>query len=113
MSYKFDVYSYGMLLLEMVGGKKNVDMSFAQHFLVLYPDQIHNLVDGYVHIHGEDEGNVWGWAHVGIGRGRVNVIDGVGVQGSLVYVCEKKCLVTKGSCSSNLKVEAAFDDRGR
>ena len=38
MSYKFDVYSYGMLLLEMVGGKKNVDMSFAQHFLVLYPD---------------------------------------------------------------------------
>ncbi|XP_029130379.1 rust resistance kinase Lr10 [Cajanus cajan] len=55
VSYKSDIYSYGMLLLEMVGGRKNVDMSSAH---VLYPDWIHNLVDGDVHIHVEDEGDV-------------------------------------------------------
>ncbi|KHN05176.1 Putative receptor-like protein kinase [Glycine soja] len=52
---KSDIYSYGMLLLEMVGGRKNVDMSSAQDFHVLYPDWIHNLIDGDVHIHVEDE----------------------------------------------------------
>ncbi|XP_068474700.1 rust resistance kinase Lr10-like [Phaseolus vulgaris] len=58
VSYKSDIYSYGMLLLEMVGGRKNVDMSSPQNFHVLYPDRIHNLVDGDVHIHVEDEGDV-------------------------------------------------------
>ncbi|RDX99911.1 Rust resistance kinase Lr10, partial [Mucuna pruriens] len=58
VSYKSDIYSYGMLLLEMVGGRKNVDMSSAQDFHVLYPDWIHNLVDGDIHIHVEDEGDV-------------------------------------------------------
>ncbi|CAJ1971931.1 unnamed protein product [Sphenostylis stenocarpa] len=58
VSYKSDIYSYGMLLLEMVGGRKNVDMSSTQNFNVLYPDWIHNLVDGDVHIHVEDEGGV-------------------------------------------------------
>ncbi|KAK7377418.1 hypothetical protein VNO80_02843 [Phaseolus coccineus] len=58
VSYKSDIYSYGMLLLEMVGGRKNLDMSSPQNFHVLYPDWIHNLVDGDVHIHVEDEGDV-------------------------------------------------------
>jgi len=58
VSYKSDIYSYGMLLLEMVGGRKNVDVSSAQNFHVLYPDWIHNLVDGDIHIHVEDEGEV-------------------------------------------------------
>ncbi|ESW33430.1 hypothetical protein PHAVU_001G068500 [Phaseolus vulgaris] len=58
VSYKSDIYSYGMLLLETVGGRKNVDMSSPQNFHVLYPDWIHNLVDGDVHIHVEDEGDV-------------------------------------------------------
>ncbi|XP_068471891.1 rust resistance kinase Lr10-like [Phaseolus vulgaris] len=58
VSYKSDIYSYGMLLLEMVGGRKNVDMSSPQNLHVLYPDWIHNLVDGDVHIHVEDEGDV-------------------------------------------------------
>ncbi|KAL2318194.1 hypothetical protein Fmac_032070 [Flemingia macrophylla] len=58
VSYKSDIYSYGMLLLEMVGGRKNIDMSSAQNSHVLYPDWIHNLVDGDVHIHIEDEGDV-------------------------------------------------------
>ncbi|XP_014504462.1 rust resistance kinase Lr10-like isoform X3 [Vigna radiata var. radiata] len=55
VSYKSDIYSYGMLLLEMVGGRKNVDMSSPEDFHVLYPDWIHNLVDGDVHIHVENE----------------------------------------------------------
>ncbi|KAL2318091.1 hypothetical protein Fmac_031967 [Flemingia macrophylla] len=58
VSYKSDIYSYGMLLLEMVGGRKNVDMSSTEDFHVLYPDWIHNLVDGDVHIQVEDEGDV-------------------------------------------------------
>ncbi|KAI9073739.1 hypothetical protein K1719_044286 [Acacia pycnantha] len=36
-----DIYSYGMLLLEMVGGRKNVDSN-----QVLYPEWIHNLIEG-------------------------------------------------------------------
>ncbi|KAI9071090.1 hypothetical protein K1719_046943 [Acacia pycnantha] len=41
VSYKSDIYSYGMLLLEMVGGRKNVDTN-----QVLYPEWIHNLIEG-------------------------------------------------------------------
>ncbi|KAI9112558.1 hypothetical protein K1719_016481 [Acacia pycnantha] len=41
VSYKSDIYSYGMLLLEMVGGRKNVDSN-----QVLYPEWIHNLIEG-------------------------------------------------------------------
>jgi len=58
VSYKSDIYSYGMLLLEMVGGRKNVDTSSPQNIHVLYPDWIHNLVDGDIHIHVEDEDDV-------------------------------------------------------
>ncbi|QCE06515.1 brassinosteroid insensitive 1-associated receptor kinase 1 [Vigna unguiculata] len=58
VSYKSDIYSYGMLLLEMVGGRKNVDTSSPQNIHVLYPDWIYNLVDGDVHIHVEDEDDV-------------------------------------------------------
>ncbi|KAI9071094.1 hypothetical protein K1719_046947 [Acacia pycnantha] len=51
VSYKSDIYSYGMLLLEMVGGRKNVDTN-----QVLYPDWIHNLIEGGdVRIYIEDE----------------------------------------------------------
>ncbi|XP_028774224.1 rust resistance kinase Lr10-like [Neltuma alba] len=45
VSYKSDVYSYGMLLLEMVGGRKNVDTN-QDTFQVLYPEWIHNLIEG-------------------------------------------------------------------
>ncbi|KAK7373021.1 hypothetical protein VNO80_06415 [Phaseolus coccineus] len=58
VSYKSDIYSYGMLLLEMVGGRKNVDMSSSENIHVLYPDWIHNLVDGDIHIHIEYEDDV-------------------------------------------------------
>jgi len=57
VSLKSDIYSYGMLLLEMVGGRKNVDTS-AETFHVLYPEWIHNLLEGDVRIHIEDEGDL-------------------------------------------------------
>ncbi|KAJ7959324.1 Receptor-like kinase [Quillaja saponaria] len=37
VSYKSDVYSYGMLLLEMVGGRKN-EMKVEDTFQVFYPE---------------------------------------------------------------------------
>ncbi|KAK4257820.1 hypothetical protein QN277_007357 [Acacia crassicarpa] len=45
VSYKSDIYSYGMLLLEMVGGRKNVDTN-PKTLRVLYPEWIHNLIEG-------------------------------------------------------------------
>lgn len=45
VSYKSDVYSYGMLILEMVGGKKNVDAN-QETLQVLYPEWIHNMIEG-------------------------------------------------------------------
>ncbi|XP_014504562.1 rust resistance kinase Lr10-like [Vigna radiata var. radiata] len=46
VSYKSDIYSYGMLLLEMVGGRKNTNVSVEDSFQILYPEWIHNLVEG-------------------------------------------------------------------
>ena len=59
VSYKSDIYSYGMLLLEMVGGRKNMGMSSEENLQVLYPDWIHNLLEGEeIHINTDDEGDV-------------------------------------------------------
>lgn len=55
VSLKSDIYSYGMLLLEMVGGRKNMDMSSRETLHVLYPDWIHNLLEGDIHIHIDEE----------------------------------------------------------
>lgn len=58
VSYKSDIYSFGMLLLEMVGGRKNQDMSDEETCQVLYPEWIHNLLEGGdTHIQIEDEGD--------------------------------------------------------
>jgi len=47
VSYKFDIYSYGMLLLEMVGGRKNTKTTGGEENIqVEYPDWIHNLLEG-------------------------------------------------------------------
>ncbi|MED6194694.1 hypothetical protein PIB30_030883 [Stylosanthes scabra] len=57
VSYKSDIYSYGMLLLEMVGGRKNTNAS-EENFQVLYPNWIHSLLEGddtYIPI--EDDGD--------------------------------------------------------
>ncbi|CAJ2674611.1 unnamed protein product [Trifolium pratense] len=59
VSYKSDIYSYGMLLLEMVGGRKNTDVSAEETFEFLYPEWIHNLIEGKdVQVNIEEEGDV-------------------------------------------------------
>ncbi|KAL2318125.1 hypothetical protein Fmac_032001 [Flemingia macrophylla] len=59
VSYKSDIYSYGMLLLEMVGGRKNTTMSREESFQVLYPEWIHNLIEGKdVQVTVEEDENV-------------------------------------------------------
>nr|XP_027189623.1 rust resistance kinase Lr10-like [Cicer arietinum]XP_027189624.1 rust resistance kinase Lr10-like [Cicer arietinum] len=58
VSYKADIYSYGMLLLEMVGGRKNIGKLSEENFQVLYPEWIHNLLEGrdmQVNIEGEGD----------------------------------------------------------
>ncbi|KAI9120063.1 hypothetical protein K1719_009032 [Acacia pycnantha] len=60
VSYKSDIYSYGMLLLEMVGGRKNVDTN-RETFQVLYPGWIHNLLEGRdtnVYIEDDDDDRI-------------------------------------------------------
>ncbi|XP_028788038.1 rust resistance kinase Lr10-like [Neltuma alba] len=55
VSYKPDIYSYRILLLEMVGGRRNVNTN-QQTFRVLYPSWIHNLIEGGdVSMYIEDE----------------------------------------------------------
>ncbi|CAJ2674600.1 unnamed protein product [Trifolium pratense] len=47
VSYKSDIYSYGMLLLEMVGGRKNTKTTGGEENVqVEYPDWIHKLLEG-------------------------------------------------------------------
>ncbi|XP_027348430.1 rust resistance kinase Lr10-like [Abrus precatorius] len=58
VSYKSDVYSYGMLLLEMVGGRKVTDVTEENSNQVYYPQWIYNLLENNeeitIHIEGED-----------------------------------------------------------
>lgn len=45
VSYKSDIFSFGMLLLEMVGGRKNLDIEVEQASKVYFPQWIyHHLV---------------------------------------------------------------------
>ncbi|OMO69627.1 hypothetical protein CCACVL1_19372 [Corchorus capsularis] len=47
VSYKTDVYSFGMLLFEMVGGRKNKDPTVENTSQVYFPQWVHNrLADG-------------------------------------------------------------------
>ncbi|KAL1320195.1 rust resistance kinase Lr10 [Arachis ipaensis] len=56
---KADIYSYGMLLLEMVGGRKNMVTGEEGRSHILYPEWAHNLIDGGdVHVHVEDEHDI-------------------------------------------------------
>ncbi|KEH40379.1 rust resistance kinase Lr10 isoform X1 [Medicago truncatula] len=61
VSYKADIYSYGMLLLEMVGGRKNIGQLSEENFQVLYPEWIHNLLEGrdiHVNIEGAEDDRI-------------------------------------------------------
>ncbi|KAF3792351.1 Glycerophosphodiester phosphodiesterase protein kinase domain-containing [Nymphaea thermarum] len=45
VSYKSDVYSFGMLLLEMVGKRKNIDVNVEHTSQVYFPEWIYNRVN--------------------------------------------------------------------
>ncbi|KAL4354049.1 hypothetical protein GQ457_06G026570 [Hibiscus cannabinus] len=45
VSYKSDVYSYGMMVLEIVGGRKNVDVEVSQTSEVYFPSWIYKHLD--------------------------------------------------------------------
>lgn len=59
LNYKSDIYSYGILLLEIVGGRKNTNPTTnEENFQVLYPDWIHGLLKGEeIHIAIDEEGD--------------------------------------------------------
>ncbi|MBA0577302.1 hypothetical protein Golob_024815 [Gossypium lobatum] len=44
VSYKSDVYSYGMMILEMVGGRKNINVGVSQTSEIYYPHWIYGYV---------------------------------------------------------------------
>ncbi|KAF7148549.1 hypothetical protein RHSIM_Rhsim03G0205000 [Rhododendron simsii] len=59
VSYKSDFYSFGMLLLEMVGGKKNFDVMVNSTNQIYFPEWIYNRLDSgeELGIHIQDEGD--------------------------------------------------------
>ncbi|XP_058182401.1 rust resistance kinase Lr10-like [Rhododendron vialii] len=59
ISYKADIYSFGMLLLEMVGGKKNFDVMVNSTNKIYFPEWIYNHLDSgeELRIHIQDEGD--------------------------------------------------------
>ena len=40
-----DIYSFGMLLLEMVGGRKNIDVTMEKANQVYFPEWVYNQLD--------------------------------------------------------------------
>ena len=59
MSYESDVYSFGILLLEMVGGRKNVDVSTENTSQIYFPEWIYNLLEQKedLRVYVEDNGD--------------------------------------------------------
>ncbi|KAI5344534.1 hypothetical protein L3X38_012411 [Prunus dulcis] len=59
VSYKSDIYSFGTLLLEMVGGRKNFKVMEDSTSQVYFPEWIYNLLEqgDDLRIHIEDEGD--------------------------------------------------------
>ncbi|XP_062103647.1 LEAF RUST 10 DISEASE-RESISTANCE LOCUS RECEPTOR-LIKE PROTEIN KINASE-like 2.4 [Humulus lupulus] len=61
VSHKLDVYSYGMLILEMVGGRKNFDSGVSRASKLYYPNWIYknskldNIDFGIMGVTTEDE----------------------------------------------------------
>ncbi|GLT61340.1 hypothetical protein SLA2020_340560 [Shorea laevis] len=58
VSYKSDVYSFEMLLLEMVGGRKNIDVTVESTSQVYFPEWVYNCLErGAFRIRIEDKGH--------------------------------------------------------
>ncbi|XP_017974878.1 PREDICTED: LEAF RUST 10 DISEASE-RESISTANCE LOCUS RECEPTOR-LIKE PROTEIN KINASE-like 2.4 isoform X3 [Theobroma cacao] len=45
VSHKSDVYSYGMMVLEMVGGRKNIDVEVSQTSEIYFPSWVYKHLD--------------------------------------------------------------------
>ncbi|KAL4360794.1 hypothetical protein GQ457_04G023290 [Hibiscus cannabinus] len=50
VSYKSDVYSYGMMVLEMVGGRKNIEVGVSQSSEIYFPSWIYSHLDGAMNL---------------------------------------------------------------
>ena len=48
VSYKSNVYSFGILLLEMVGGRKNVDVTMENTSQIYFLEWIYNMLEKIV-----------------------------------------------------------------
>jgi serine/threonine protein kinase len=59
VSSKVDVYSFGILLLEIVGGRKNVDVTVDNTSEVYFPEWIYNFLEQKedIRIFVEDDGD--------------------------------------------------------
>ncbi|KAB1206257.1 hypothetical protein CJ030_MR7G014402 [Morella rubra] len=59
VSYKADVYSFGMLLLEIVGGRKNTGLTSEKSSQVYFPEWIYNLLEQKddLRLYVEDDGD--------------------------------------------------------
>jgi serine/threonine protein kinase len=59
VSSRADVYSFGILILEIVRGKKNVDVTVGNTSQVYFPEWIYNLLEQKedIRIFVEDDGN--------------------------------------------------------
>ena len=45
LSYKLDVYSFGILLLETVGGRRNIDVTMENTNQIYFPEWIYNFLE--------------------------------------------------------------------
>ncbi|XP_050251050.1 rust resistance kinase Lr10-like isoform X3 [Quercus robur] len=59
VSYKSDIYSFGILLLEMVGGRKNVDENVETTNQIYFPEWIYNILEQKedLRVYFEDSGD--------------------------------------------------------
>ncbi|KAF5197597.1 Receptor-like protein kinase [Thalictrum thalictroides] len=52
VSHKSDVYSYGMMVLEMIGGRKNIDATMSNTSETYFPHWIYNHLKLYIQVEG-------------------------------------------------------------
>ncbi|TYI01236.1 hypothetical protein ES332_A11G187200v1 [Gossypium tomentosum] len=55
ISHKFDVYSYGMMVLEMVGGRKNVNVEASQTSEIYFLSWIYKHLDQSTNLNINEE----------------------------------------------------------
>ena len=58
VSYKSNTYSFGMLLVEMVEGRKNIDVTIKNTSQVYFPEWVYNQLEEEVYILVGEEGDI-------------------------------------------------------